>query len=113
MNKLDKSHCVLIKISLNIEVQIDNKSALVQIMDCLQKGDRPLPETIMTQFSDAYNITRPQWVNTLRPEQNGHHFGGNECTFVNENYCVFIEIALKFIPEVPIDNKTALVEVMD
>ena len=33
---------------------IDNKSTLVQVMAWLQTGDKPLPETMLTQFTDAY-----------------------------------------------------------
>ena len=33
---------------------IDNMSALVQVMAWRQIGDKPLPEAMMTQFTDAY-----------------------------------------------------------
>ena len=33
---------------------IDNKSALVQVMACRRIGDKPLPEPMQTQFTDAY-----------------------------------------------------------
>ena len=33
---------------------IDNKLALVQVMNWRRIGDKPLPEPMMTQFSDAY-----------------------------------------------------------
>ena len=32
----------------------DNTSALVQVMAWRRTGDKPLPEAMMTQFSDAY-----------------------------------------------------------
>ena len=32
---------------------IDNKSALVQVMAWRQIGDKPLPEPMMTQFTDV------------------------------------------------------------
>ena len=34
--------------------QIYNKSALVQIMASRQTGDKPLPEPMLTSFTDAY-----------------------------------------------------------
>ena len=34
--------------------EIDNKSALVQVMAWRRTGDKPLPEPILTQFIDAY-----------------------------------------------------------
>ena len=33
---------------------IDNKSALVQVMAWRRAGDKPLPEPMLTQFTDAY-----------------------------------------------------------
>ena len=33
---------------------IDNKPALVQVMAWRRTGDKPLPEPMMTQFTDAY-----------------------------------------------------------
>ena len=33
---------------------IDNKSALVQVMAWRGTGDKPFPEPMLTQFSDAY-----------------------------------------------------------
>ena len=32
----------------------DNKSALVQVMAWCGTGDKPLPEQMLTQFTDAY-----------------------------------------------------------
>ena len=34
----------------------DNKAALVQVMAWCWAGDKPLPETLMTQFTDAYML---------------------------------------------------------
>ena len=33
---------------------INNKSALVQVMACRLFGAKPLPESMLTQFTDAY-----------------------------------------------------------
>ena len=46
--------CILVQISLNFVPKglIDNK--LVQVMAWHQTGDKPLPELMMTQFTDAY-----------------------------------------------------------
>ena len=33
---------------------IDNKPASIQIMAWRRKGDKPLPELMMAQFTDAY-----------------------------------------------------------
>ena len=48
--------CILILISLTFvpKSQIDNNSALVQVMAWRQIGDKPLSEPKLTQFTDAY-----------------------------------------------------------
>ena len=35
-----------------------------------------------------------------------------QMTFLNENDCISIQILLKFVPRVSVDNKSALVQVM-
>ena len=35
-----------------------------------------------------------------------------KCIFLNENDRIPIQISLKFVPKIPIDNKRALVQVM-
>ena len=59
-------------------------------------------------------VFRPQWVNTLRPRENGRHFADDifKCIFVNENLCIPIKISLKFVPKGPINNIPALVQIM-
>ena len=53
-----KSFVFWIKISLKFVPKgpIDNKSALVQVMVMAwhRTGDKPLPEPMRTQFTDAY-----------------------------------------------------------
>ena len=48
--------CISIRISLKFVPKgpIDNKSALIQVMAWRQTGDKPLPEPMLTQFTDAY-----------------------------------------------------------
>ena len=49
-----------IRISIQISLKfvpmslIDNTSAFVQVMDWRRAGDKPSPEAMMTQFTDAY-----------------------------------------------------------
>ena len=52
--------------------------------------------------------------NTLRPRQNGCHFTDDicKCIFLNENVSILIKMSLKFIPEGPINNIPALVQIM-
>ena len=51
---------------------------------------------------------------TLGQRQNGHHFTDDtfKCIFVNENVRIPIKISLKFVPEAPINNIPALVQIM-
>ena len=52
--------------------------------------------------------------NTLRPRQNGRHFADDifKCIFLNENAWISINISLKFVPNGPINNIPALVQIM-
>ena len=52
--------------------------------------------------------------NTLRPRGNGHHFPDDifKYIFLNDNVCILIKISLKFIPKGPINNISALVQMM-
>ena len=51
--------------------------------------------------------------NTLRPRQNGRCFADNtfKCTFLQENVRISIKISLKFVPQGPINNNPALVQI--
>ena len=53
VNENDRIH---IQISLKFipRSPIDNKPALVRVMAWRRIGDKPLPELMMTQFTDAY-----------------------------------------------------------
>ena len=58
--------------------------------------------------------SRPQWVNTLRPEQNGGHFAASifKCIFLNENIWISITLSLYFVPKGWINNIPSLVQIM-
>ena len=50
---------------------------------------------------------------TLRPRQNGRHFADIfKWIFLNKNVWIPIKISLKFVPQGPIDNIPALVQIM-
>ena len=53
-------------------------------------------------------------LNTLRPGQNGRRFADDslKCIFLNENVRISIKISLKFVPNGPINNISALVQKM-
>ena len=54
------------------------------------------------------------YLNTLRQRQNGHHFADDifKCIFLNENTWISLRISLKFVPDVPVNNIPALIQIM-
>ena len=60
------------------------------------------------------SVTRPHWVNTLVPRQNGHYIADDifKCIFLKENDWIPIKISLKFVPKGPINNIPGLVQIM-
>ena len=53
-------------------------------------------------------------LNTLRPRQNGRHFADDifKWIFLNENLWIPIKIVLKYVPQGPMNNIPALVQIM-
>ena len=53
-------------------------------------------------------------LNSLRLRQNGCHFPDDilKCIFLDENVWISIKISFKFVPNGPINNISALVEIM-
>ena len=53
-------------------------------------------------------------VNTLRPIQNGRHFPDNnfKCIFLDEDVWISVKISLIFVPNGPIYNIPAMVQIM-
>ena len=53
-------------------------------------------------------------INTLRPRQNRRHFADDifKCIFLNENAWITIEISLKFVAKVQLNNIPALIQIM-
>ena len=63
----------------------------------------------------GYSFTWYIWtINILKPRQNGRHFADDifNCIFLNENIWISPKISLKFVPEVPMNNIQALVQIM-
>ena len=52
---MNEKFCIFIRISSKLVLNgpIDNKSAFGQVMAWRQTGDKPLPEPMMTQFTEA------------------------------------------------------------
>ena len=53
-------------------------------------------------------------LNPLRPRKNGRHFADDTLNriFLNETVRISIKISLKFVPQGPINNNSALVQIM-
>ena len=88
--------------------------ALVQIMAWRLAGGNPLSEPMMVSLLGHICVTRPRWVNTLRPRQHGRHFPDDifKSVFLNDNVWILIKISLKFVPKGLINNIPALVQIM-
>ena len=75
---LNKNVCISLKISLKFvpEFQINNISALVQIMAWRRPGDKPLSEPMLVNLLTHTCVTRPQWGFPLQSTSNacGKHF---------------------------------------
>ena len=54
------------------------------------------------------------FINILRPRQNGRHFADDilKCILLNENVWILNQILLKFVPQGPINNIPALIQIM-
>ena len=52
-------------------------------------------------------------MNSSSPPHNGRHFTDDifKCIFMNEKFCISIQISLKFVPKGLINNKSALIQV--
>ena len=66
------------------------------------------------KWRPAAILSRPQFINTLRPRQNGRYFPYDifKCIFLNGNVWIPIKIPLKFVPKGPINNTPALFQIM-
>ena len=53
-------------------------------------------------------------INSMRPRQNGRRFADDlfKCIFLNENVRISIKISLKCLPRGPINNISALIQIM-
>ena len=51
----------------------------------------------------------------ISPGQNDCHFAHDFllCIFVNEKFCILMQISLKFVPNDPIDKNPALIKIVN
>ena len=74
-NFLNENIIILIKISLKFVHKglINNIPALVLVMAWRRPGDKPLSELMLVRSLTHICVTRPQWVNILKPSRNDWH----------------------------------------
>ena len=80
----------------------------------------PFDDVIMSWTKDGLvcwhiiYVTRPGWVNTLRPTQNCHRFADDifKCIFFNENIWFLLENSFKVVPMDRINNIPELVQII-
>ena len=90
---------------------VDNESSLVVVMAWHRTGDKPMPDAMIIQCTDAYTRVHASMVNASPPGQNDRHFPDDrfKYIFMNKKFCILIEISLKFVSKGPIDNNPILV----
>ena len=81
--------------------------------DCTHISNQPIFSAVSRSQSKLHTIYY-HCLNTLRPRRNGQHFADDifNVIFFNENVCILLTIALKFVPKVPIDNIPVLIQIM-
>ena len=69
---------------------------------------------VMTFSSQSRSWKWFEGINTLRLRQNGRHFPDDsfEWIFLNEDVWISIEVSMKFVPKGPVNNISALVQIM-
>ena len=70
--------------------------------------------SVILKWSGFTQLPNQLTINQLRPDQNGQHFADNifKWIFLNENYCIFMQILRNFAPKGPIDKCSASGQVM-
>ena len=86
---LNENVWISLKISLKFIPMVRNNTipALVLKMAWCWPGNKPLSKPVMVSLLKHICVTRPQWVNILRPRQYRRHFADDilKCIFLNEN----------------------------
>ena len=103
-----KTLWILIKISVNFGPNrpIDDNPVLVQIITWVEQATRHYLHQCWPWILTHICVAQPQWINTLRPRQNGRHFPDDifKGIFLNENEWISLKISLKFALKVRINN---------
>ena len=89
-------------------LQLRNFLWLPSIHECIEL-QRHLHDTMQWEISEWMKL-----FNTLRPRQNERRFADDifKCIYLNGNVWISIKISLNFVPQGPINNIPALVQIM-
>ena len=103
----------LLSLNSNIEMLLKTKSMKIVMMNNNNKIKLYSLRKISFHLTAWHN--GHQWTfNTLRPRQNGRRFVDDtfKRIFLNDNARISLNILLKFVPKVRINNIPALVQIM-
>ena len=125
MDQVENQHWLLLRIQSNCH-DVSSQWQLFDIYKFYYKIVRHkmigiemyyMPNPLLFHFlaTKAPQFPAKKALNTLMPRQNGRHFPDDifKWIFWNESICISIKIPLKFVPNGPISNIPALVEIMD
>ena len=86
---------------------------LIQVMAWCRQATSHYLSQCWPRSMTPIDVTRPQWVITLRPRQNRRHATDSilKCIFLNENVSIPFKISLKFVPKGPINNIPSLAQI--
>ena len=105
---------IRIKLTTKIPLQCTIRSNITSyhIQDKLTKARHRCLDSHTIPLRVSYDMS--DVINKLRPKQNGRHFPDDtfKCIFVEENVWVSIKISLKFVHKGPVNNMSALVQIM-
>ena len=74
----------------------------------------PQNEYAFNQLGGICTVTLQSKMNSFPPRQNERQYADDsfKCIFMNEKFCISIQISLKVVPNGLINNELALVQVM-
>ena len=89
-------------------------SVMIWIMAGCEQGTSHHLNQWWPSYVTSHSITREQWVNSLRPRQNGRLFADDtfKRIFLKKNIRISTKNSLKFVPNGLINNIPALVLIM-
>ena len=112
---MNQNHTVFIKCGGQWAGKCPHNISYELFIHLLQTNEVDAVITLVSYCTNCLKILLiTNHINTLRPRQNGHHFANDilKCIFLDENVWIPIKISLKFVPNGPINNIPALVQIM-